>query len=152
MPDSVLGTRAQMRPLSSGGFLSSIQETLLCFGSFCTLPPLPTSPGGSFLSCLFKVPPVYWMLISLVAQTVKNLSAMQETWVHFLGLEDPLEKGMTTHSSIFAWRIPWTEEPVWLYSPWGLKESDTAEVANGTMYWMLPPLISTISLQARVTI
>ena len=48
---------------------------------------------------------------SLVAQTVKNLPEMRETWVQFLGLEDPLEKGMATHSSILAWRIPWTEEP-----------------------------------------
>ena len=47
---------------------------------------------------------------SLVAQTVKNLSAMQESWVLFLGQEDPLEKEMATHSSILAWRIPWTEE------------------------------------------
>ena len=45
---------------------------------------------------------------SLVAQTVKNLPAMQETWVQSLGLEDPLEKKMATHSSILAWRIPWT--------------------------------------------
>ena len=43
---------------------------------------------------------------SLVAQLVKNLPVMQETWVQFLGQEDPLEKGMTTHSSILAWRIP----------------------------------------------
>ena len=42
---------------------------------------------------------------------VKNLSAMQETQVQSLGQEDPLEKGMDTHSSILAWRIPWTEEP-----------------------------------------
>ena len=48
---------------------------------------------------------------SLVAQTVENPPAMQETWVGFLGREDPLEKGMATHSSIPAWRIPWTEEP-----------------------------------------
>ena len=47
----------------------------------------------------------------LVAQMVKNLSAMQEAWVQFLGQEDPLEKGMATHSSILAWGIPWTEEP-----------------------------------------
>ena len=47
---------------------------------------------------------------SLVAQTVKNLLAMKETWVQSLGQEDPLEKGMATHSSILAWRIPWTEE------------------------------------------
>ena len=48
---------------------------------------------------------------SLVAQAVKNLPAMQETRVQSLGLEDPLEKGMATQSSILAWRIPWTEEP-----------------------------------------
>ena len=47
---------------------------------------------------------------SLVAQTVKNLSAMQETQVLFLGQEDPLEKEMATHSTILAWRIPGTEE------------------------------------------
>ena len=50
-------------------------------------------------------------MVSLVAQMVKNLPAIQETRGQSLGLEDPLEKGMTTHSSIFAWRIPWTEEP-----------------------------------------
>ena len=42
---------------------------------------------------------------------VENLPAMQETWVQTLGLEDPLEKKMTTHSSILDWKIPWTEEP-----------------------------------------
>ena len=47
----------------------------------------------------------------LVAQTVKNLPAMQETQIRSLGQEDPLEEGMATHSSILAWRIPWTEEP-----------------------------------------
>ena len=48
---------------------------------------------------------------SLGAQTVNNLPAMQETQVRFLGLEDPLEKGIAIHSSILAWRIPRTEEP-----------------------------------------
>ena len=48
---------------------------------------------------------------SLVAQIVKNLPAIQETRVPTLGREEPLEKGMATHSSILAWRIPWTEEP-----------------------------------------
>ena len=48
---------------------------------------------------------------SLVAQMVKNLPAVQENQVRSLGQEDPLEKEMTTHSSILAWRIPWTEEP-----------------------------------------
>ena len=48
---------------------------------------------------------------SLVAQRVKRLPAMQETWVRFLGQEDPLEKEMATHSSTLAWKIPWTEKP-----------------------------------------
>ena len=50
-------------------------------------------------------------LASLITHSVKNLPAMQETQVLFLGEEDPLEKGMATHSSILAWRVPWTEEP-----------------------------------------
>ena len=53
-----------------------------------------------------------------MAQTVKNLLAMQETQVQSLGQEDPLEEGMATHSSILAWRIPWTEEPGVDYSLW----------------------------------
>ena len=48
---------------------------------------------------------------SLVAQLVKNPPAKQETWIRSLGQEDPLKKGMATHSSIFAWEIPWAEEP-----------------------------------------
>ena len=48
---------------------------------------------------------------SLLAQAVKNLPTIQETWVRSLGWGDPLERGMATHSSILAWRIPWTEEP-----------------------------------------
>ena len=51
-----------------------------------------------------------------MAQTVKNLPAMRETQVQSLGQEDPLEKGMATHSSILAWRIPWMEEPAGLQS------------------------------------
>ena len=46
-----------------------------------------------------------------MTQTVKNLHAMQETWVRSLGWEDPLEKGMATHSGTLAWEIPWIEEP-----------------------------------------
>ena len=52
---------------------------------------------------------------SLVAQMVKNLPAMQETWVQSLGQKDPLEKGMATQSSTLAWRIPWTEKPGGLF-------------------------------------
>ena len=55
---------------------------------------------------------------SMVTQMVKNLPAMQETWFRSLGWEDPLEKGMATHSSVLAWKIPWTEEPGRLQSTW----------------------------------
>jgi len=51
-----------------------------------------------------------------MAQSVKSLPAMQETWVQSLGWEDPLEKEMATHSSILGWRTPWTEEPGGLQS------------------------------------
>ena len=60
---------------------------------------------------------------SLVAQMVKNLPAIQETWVQSLGWEDPVEKEMATHFSILAWRVPWTEEAGELQSM-GLQESD----------------------------
>ena len=59
-----------------------------------------------------------------MAQMVKNLPAMWETWVRSLGWEDPLEKEMATHSSVLAWRIPRTEESG---GPRGCKESDTTE-------------------------
>ena len=62
--------------------------------------------------------------VSLTAQLGKNLPAMQETWVRFLGWEDALEKEMATHSSVLAWRISWTEEPGGLQSM-GLQELDT---------------------------
>ena len=64
---------------------------------------------------------------SLVAQMVKNLPEMQETQVQSLGWEDPLEKGLAAHSTIIAWRIPWTKEPGRLYSTWVCKELDTTE-------------------------
>ena len=62
----------------------------------------------NFNTCIFYIP--------LVAQTVKSLSAMQETWVQSLGREDPLKMGTTTHTRICAWRIPWTEETDGLWS------------------------------------
>ena len=68
--------------------------------------------------------------VSLVAQRLKRLPAMQETWVRSLSQEDPLEKEMATHSIILAWRIPWTEKPGGLYSPWSRRESDTTERLN----------------------
>ena len=69
------------------------------------IPGLGRSPGNGAGN------PFQYSGASLVAQLVKNLPAMQETWVPNLGQEDLLEEGMATHSSILAWRIPWTEEP-----------------------------------------
>ena len=85
---------------------------------------LPFSPAGKESACNAGDPvsipgsgrfpeegidyPLQYPWAFLVAQLVKNLPAMQETWVRFLGWEDPLKKGMATHSSIQAWRIPWT--------------------------------------------
>ena len=63
--------------------------------------------------------PLQYSWVSLVAQLVKNPPAIWETWVRFLGWEDPLEKGKATHSSILAWRSPWD------HSPWDHKELDT---------------------------
>ena len=70
-----------------------------------SIPRSGRSPGESIGS------PLQYSWASLVAQLVKNLPAMREIWVRSLGWEDPLEKGMATHSSILIWRIPWTEEP-----------------------------------------
>ena len=67
------------------------------------------------------------LFMCAMAQTVKNLPAMQEAWGLSLGREDSLEKGIATHPSILSWRSPWTEELGGLYSPWGHKESDTNE-------------------------
>ena len=69
------------------------------------------------------------MIASFVALSVKKLPAMQKTWVQFLGQEDPLEKEMATHSSMLAWKIPWTQEPGRLQSM-GSQESDTTERLN----------------------
>ena len=70
---------------------------------------------------------------SLVAQMVMSLLAVQEIWVQSLVQEDPLEKGVATHSSILAWRIPWTEDIVG-HSPWGCKESDMTEQVKLSLF------------------
>ena len=73
------------------------------------------------------LPRLAFLMASLVAQTVKrSLPAMRETRVRFLGQEDPLKKKMAIHSSILAWKVPWTEEPD-RHCPWGRKESDTTK-------------------------
>ena len=72
--------------------------------------------------------PLQYSWASLVAQLVKKLPTMQETWVQSLGWEDPLEEGMATHSSILAWRILMDRGAWWAAcSPWGHKELNTTE-------------------------
>ena len=109
-----------------GGISTSVHSLHSFWNYFSSNIWTPTDLGGSSFSvipfCLFilfmgfsrqelwsGLPPA-----SLVAQMVKKLSTMQETSVWSLGREDPLKKEMTTHSSIFSWRIPWTEEPIGL--------------------------------------
>ena len=82
----------------------------------CTFPHLLVGAQMNHYSYILSTIVYSLLWTSLVPQTVKNLLAMQKTWVPFLGQEFPLEKGMTTHSSILAWRIPWTEEPGGLQS------------------------------------
>ena len=65
---------------------------------------------------------------------VKNLPAIQETWVQSLSKEDPLEKGMTTHSNILAWRIPWTEEPSGLQSMGSQTDMTVMNINFSTVY------------------
>ena len=77
-----------------------------------------------------------WLGASLVAQTVKNLPAMQKTQVWSLGQEDPLEKEMAPHSSILAWRIPWTEKPGGLQSM-GLQRVGQTERLTLSLSWLL---------------
>ena len=83
-----------------------------CYFLFLVSLLLPTSSPGPVFIYLF----IYLSGASLVAEMVKNLLAMQETFVWSLDWEDPLEKGMATYSSTLAWRIPWREEPVGLQS------------------------------------
>ena len=102
--------------------------------------------SASFLSCLLLTQPCLFVGLpfqphfffiytwaSLVAQTLKHLLTMRETQVRSLGWEDPLEKKMAAHSSILAWKIPWTQSLVG-YSPWGHKESDMTEQLHFTSH------------------
>ena len=96
---------------------------------------------------------------SLVAQTVKNLPAMQETWVRSLGRENPLEKEMATHSSTLAWKIPWMEEPGmlqymgsqrvghdWINLAWGQSGPCETELP----YYYLPGVCSWTTVFLRI--
>ena len=88
---------------------------------------------------------------SLGAQVVKNLLAMQETLVWSLGREDPLQKRMATHSSVLAWKIPWTEE-LGGYSPWGRRVRGNCATHTFTLLhqWKPPPSSQRYFLQSSL--
>ena len=111
----VTNTSVKDLPGSSAGKESACNAVDL--GS---IPGLGSSPGEGIGY------PLQYSWASLVAQSVKNLPAMRETWVQFLGWEDPLEWGMTTHSSILAWRIP-MDRGAWQAEVHGVTGSDTTE-------------------------
>ena len=106
-------------------------------------PLLPTVHQQAWQRKPARLGPLMMTLLGLplVAQLVNNLPAMQETWVRSLGWKDPLEKGRASHSSIFAWEIPWTEEPDglqstglqrvghdWVTNPFSLQSSERDEL------------------------
>ena len=104
---------------------SSVGEESACnAGDPALIPGSGWSPGEGIGY------PLWYSWASRVAQLVKNLPAIQETWVRSLGWEDPLEKGKATHSSILAWRIPGT-----IYSPWGRKELDKTECLSSDFHF-----------------
>ena len=123
---SITNSRSSLRLTSIKSVMPS-SHLILC-RPLLLLPPVPSSirvfsnestlrmrhyiiPNTTILLCHHYC--VYSVLhyTSLLAQTIKSLSAMQETWVQSQGWEDPLEENMATPSSILAWRIPWTEDP-----------------------------------------
>ena len=130
-PCMALPARARRRASQASHFKARCRKQ-----SFytCSVIKLTSSSGIKRTECLRrpqgdKRPPKSlscWAC--LVAQTVKNLPAVRETWVRSLGWEDALEKGRVTHSSILAWKIPWRGR----YRPWGRKELDTTEQLTGT--------------------
>ena len=90
-----------------------------------------------------------WSQEPVGAQSVKNLPAIQKTWVWSLGQEDPLEKGMETHSSILAWRIPWTEEPGGLQSMGSQRVSHDWVTSSFTFFQVSAKLVNVRWWQTR---
>ena len=104
---------------------------LACYFSSCCIAHSLTSYCSVTFS-LGSQPHIFTIMLlsqwaSLVAQTVKHLPCSAEDRVQFLGWEDPLEKEMATHCNTPAWKIPWMEEALANYNPWGRKESDMTE-------------------------
>ena len=97
---------------------SAGKESICNVGDPGSIPRSGRSPGEGIGY------PLQYSWASLVAQMVKNLPAMQETWVQSLGWEDPLEEGMATHSSILAWRIP-MDRGAWCATVHGVTKSQT---------------------------
>ena len=105
------GAQVQSLVRELRGFPSSSvgKESTCKAGDPGWIPPLGRSAGKGIGY------PLQYSWASLIAQLVKNLLAMRETWVPSLGWEDPLEKGKGAHPSILSWRIPWAEKPGGLY-------------------------------------
>ena len=106
------------------------------------IPGLRRSPGSPGEGTGY---PLQFSLTSSVTQMVKNLPAMWETWVQPLGWEDPMEKGMTIHSSILAWRNP-MDRGAWWTIVHGVAESDTTDKAHSTYQTLVPDPVSVFSL------
>ena len=118
-------------PGSSAG-----KESTYKSGDSGVIPGLERSPGEGISY------PLQFSWASLVAQFIKNLPAVWETWVQFLGWEDPLEKGMATSSNILAWKIP-MDRGAWQAAVYGVansrtcKELDTTEQLSTAQHWFL---------------
>ena len=112
----------------------------------CLPPPVPLKQGEAELGCTVRITLNYKDLVwaSLVAQMVKNLPAMLETWVRSLDQKDALEKGMVNHFSILAWKIPWTEEPGGLQSRGSQRVGHDWATNTFALVWIKNPSISII--------
>ena len=120
---------------SASGFLGSSAGKEFSFnvGDSCSIPGSGSSPGEGIGK------PLQYSWASLVAQKVKNLPAMWETWVWSLGWEDPLEKGMATHLSILAWRTP-LDRGAWWAIIHGVSKSQTSTPQHKVLYPIGPPI------------
>ena len=113
-------------PCSSAG-----KESACNAGDPCSIPGLGGSPGKG------TDYPLQYFWVFLMAQMVNNPPAMKETQVQFLDWKDPLEKGMATHSSILAWRIPWTEEFIQQLNKSAFLSTSKCELKDDTLFCSL---------------